>query len=44
LGAITTLLTLAGLAYLVLALWGARNFVHSAQKKIQWWLRPMSPF
>src|ERR1700721_327888 len=26
--AITTLLTLAGLAYLLLALWGARNFVH----------------
>src|SRR5437870_3325079 len=25
---ITTLLTLAGLAYLVLALWGARSFVH----------------
>jgi ceramide glucosyltransferase len=27
--AITTLLTLAGLAYLLLALWGARDFVHS---------------
>jgi ceramide glucosyltransferase len=26
--AITTLLTLAGLAYLLLALWGARDFVH----------------
>src|ERR1700679_1742928 len=26
--AITTLLTLAGLAYLLLALWGTRNFVH----------------
>jgi ceramide glucosyltransferase len=30
--AITTLLTLAGLAYLLLALWGARNFSH-------YWLR-----
>src|SRR6266702_4868777 len=27
--AITTLLTLAGLAYLLLALWGARDFLHS---------------
>src|SRR3984957_19358390 len=26
--AITTLLTLAGLAYLLLALWGARSFAH----------------
>jgi ceramide glucosyltransferase len=26
--AITTLLTLAGLAYLLLALWGARDFAH----------------
>jgi ceramide glucosyltransferase len=31
--AITTLLTLAGLAYLVLALWGARSFAHYWQRK-----------
>ncbi|WP_353064583.1 bacteriohopanetetrol glucosamine biosynthesis glycosyltransferase HpnI [Tunturibacter psychrotolerans] len=31
--AITTLLTLAGLAYLLLALWGTRNFVHYWQRK-----------
>src|SRR5271155_3261621 len=30
---ITALLTLAGLAYLVLALWGARSFVHYWQRK-----------
>jgi ceramide glucosyltransferase len=30
--AITTLLTLAGLAYLLLALWGARDFVHYWQR------------
>lgn len=30
---ITTLLTLAGLAYLVLALWGARSFVHYWRRK-----------
>lgn len=30
--AITTLLTLAGLAYLLLALWGARDFVHHWQR------------
>ncbi len=30
--AITTLLTVAGLFYLLLALWGARDFVHSWQK------------
>jgi ceramide glucosyltransferase len=31
--AITTLLTLAGLAYLLLALWGARDFVHHWQRR-----------
>src|ERR1700722_16475799 len=31
--AITTLLTLAGLAYLLLALWGTRNFVHYWRQK-----------
>jgi ceramide glucosyltransferase len=31
--AITTLLTLAGLAYLLLALWGARSFAHSWRGK-----------
>jgi ceramide glucosyltransferase len=31
--AITTLLTLAGLAYLLLALWGARDFVHYWQRR-----------
>ena len=31
--AITALLTLAGLAYLVLALWGARDFLHSWRKR-----------
>jgi ceramide glucosyltransferase len=31
--AITTLLTLAGLAYLLLALWGARSFVHDWQRR-----------
>jgi ceramide glucosyltransferase len=31
--AITTLLTLAGLAYLVLALWGARDFLHSSRRR-----------
>jgi ceramide glucosyltransferase len=31
--AITTLLTLAGLAYLLLALWGTRNFVHYWRRK-----------
>jgi len=31
--AITTLLTLAGLAYLVLALWGARDFIHHWQRR-----------
>jgi ceramide glucosyltransferase len=31
--AITTLLTLAGVAYLVLALWGARSFVHSWRRR-----------
>src|ERR1700750_2238652 len=30
---ITTLLTLAGLAYLSLALWGARDFVHYWRKR-----------
>jgi ceramide glucosyltransferase len=30
--AITTLLTLSGLAYLLLALWGARDFVHHWQR------------
>jgi ceramide glucosyltransferase len=31
--AITALLTLAGLAYLVLALWGARDFLHSWRRR-----------
>jgi ceramide glucosyltransferase len=31
--AITTLLTLAGLAYLLMALWGARDFVHHWQRR-----------
>jgi len=31
--AITTLLTLAGLAYLLLALWGARDFAHHWQRR-----------
>jgi ceramide glucosyltransferase len=31
--AITTLLTLAGLAYLLLALWGARDFTRSLQRR-----------
>jgi Glycosyltransferases, probably involved in cell wall biogenesis len=31
--AITTLLTLAGLAYLLLALWGTRDFVHYWQRR-----------
>ena len=31
--AITTLLTLAGLAYLLLALWGARSFARHAQRR-----------
>jgi ceramide glucosyltransferase len=31
--AITTLLTLSGLAYLLMALWGARDFVHHWQRR-----------
>jgi ceramide glucosyltransferase len=31
--AITTLLTLSGLAYLLIALWGARDFVHHWQRR-----------